>query len=45
MFQELGFNTQTVERAAFLIRYHHTYNAINGRDYQTLVKTDFPINL
>lgn len=45
MLCDLGFDTQTIERVAFLVGHHHTYDAIDGTDYQILVEADFLVNL
>lgn len=45
MLRDLGFDTQTIERVAFLVGHHHTYDAIDGTDYQILVEADFLVNL
>ena len=45
MLRDLGFDVQTVERAAFLVGHHHTYDAIDGVDYRILVEADFLVNL
>ena len=33
-----------VDRVCFLIAHHHTYNAVDGLDYQILVEADFLVN-
>lgn len=45
MLRDLGFDVQTVERVAFLVGHHHTYDAIDGADYRILVEADFLVNL
>lgn len=45
MLRNLGFDVQTVERVAFLVGHHHTYDAIDGVDYRILVEADFLVNL
>ena len=40
-----GFSTQQAERIKYLIAHHHTYNDIQGLDYQILVEADFLVNL
>lgn len=45
MLRDLGFDVQTVERAAFLVGHHHTYDAIDGVDYRILIEADFLVNL
>ncbi len=41
---ELGYDAAVVERICYLVGHHHTYNNIDGRDYQILVEADFLVN-
>ena len=34
-----------IERVKYLIAHHHTYDAIDGIDYQILVEADFLVNI
>ena len=45
MLAQLGFENYIVERICFLIGHHHTYDNIDGLDYQILVEADFLVNL
>ena len=45
MLSQLGFENYIVERICFLIGHHHTYDNIDGLDYQILVEADFFVNL
>lgn len=45
MLGGLGFDTDIIDRAAFVVSHHHTYNTIDGIDYQILVEADFLVNL
>ena len=45
MLSQLGFENYIVERICFLIGHHHTYDNIDGLDYQILVDADFLVNL
>lgn len=45
MLSQLGFENYIVERICFLIGHHHTYDNIDGLDYQILVEADFVVNL
>lgn len=45
MLSQLGFENYIVERICFLIGRHHTYDNIDGLDYQILVEADFLVNL
>ncbi|CDD55319.1 putative uncharacterized protein [Bacteroides pectinophilus CAG:437] len=40
-----GYNASQIERVMYLIGHHHTYNNIDGIDYQILVEADFLVNL
>ena len=41
----LEFEPDVVERVCFLVGHHHTYDQIDGMDYQILVEADFLVNL
>ena len=45
MLSQLGFENYIVERICFLIGHYHTYDNIDGLDYQILVEADFLVNL
>lgn len=45
MLSQLGFENYIVERICCLIGHHHTYDNIDGLDYQILVEADFLVNL
>lgn len=45
MLTDLGFEGQDIDRICFLIAHHHTYQDIQGMDYQILVEADFLVNL
>ena len=45
MLSQLGFENYIVERICFLIGHHHTYDNIDGLEYQILVEADFLVNL
>ncbi|MCD7807596.1 MAG: HD domain-containing protein [Lachnospiraceae bacterium] len=40
-----GFSKEETERIKYLIGHHHTYQNIQGMDYQILVEADFLVNL
>lgn len=42
---QLGFEQRVSERVQYLIAHHHTYDGIEGVDYQILVEADFLVNL
>lgn len=41
----LHFEERVSERVQYLIAHHHTYDNIEGMDYQILVEADFLVNL
>ena len=45
MLSQLGFENYIVERICLHIGHHHTYDNIDGLDYQILVEADFLVNL
>lgn len=45
MLLTLGYDEAIIDRVLFLIAHHHTYNEIEGLDYQILVEADFLVNL
>lgn len=45
LLQELGFAEDVSERVQYLISHHHTYDKIDGMDYQILVEADFLVNI
>lgn len=45
LLQELGFAGDISERVQYLIAHHHTYDKIEGMDYQILVEADFLVNI
>ena len=45
MLTKLGYPAEMVARVAYLVGHHHTYDAIDGADYQILVEADFLVNL
>ncbi len=45
MLAELGFAPALVDRVCYLVGHHHTYDAIDGMDYQALVEADFLVNI
>ncbi len=40
-----GWPEEVKERVSYLVGHHHTYNHIDGMDYQILVEADFLVNL
>ena len=45
MLEELHYPAQMIERVSYLVGHHHTYQDIQGLDYQILVEADFLVNL
>lgn len=44
MLEPLGFEDSVIDRVCYLVAHHHTYQDINGLDYQILVEADFLVN-
>ena len=44
LLQKVGYEDDKVERICYLVGHHHTYNNIDGLDYQILVEADFLVN-
>ena len=42
---KLGFAQDVSDRVQYLIAHHHTYDNIDGVDYQILVEADFLVNI
>lgn len=45
LLSELGYSAKLIDRVCYLIAHHHTYNNIDGTDYQILVEADFLVNI
>ena len=45
LLEKLGFDKDVSDRVQYLIAHHHTYDNIDGIDYQILVEADFLVNL
>ena len=45
LLKKLGFPENVSERVQYLIAHHHTYDHIDGMDYQILVEADFLVNI
>ena len=45
LLAKLHFDEKVSERVQYLIAHHHTYDAIDGIDYQILVEADFLVNI
>lgn len=44
MLEDLGFDSELIERVCWLIAHHHTYSNIAQIDHQILVEADFIVN-
>lgn len=44
MLQKLGVEESITERVSFLVGHHHTYDKVDGMDYQILLEADFLVN-
>ena len=45
MLWDLNFSQDIIERVCYLVGHHHTYDGIDGVDYQILVEADFLVNM
>jgi len=45
LLAKLGFDQAVSDRVQYLIAHHHTYDHIDGMDYQILVEADFLVNI
>ncbi len=45
MLKSIGESEAVIERVCYLVAHHHTYDSVNGLDYQALVEADFLVNL
>lgn len=45
LLESLEADREAISRVCFLVGRHHTYNNIEGADYQILVEADFLVNL
>ena len=45
MLTGLGFKQDLIDRVSFLIANHHSYDNIDGIDYQILIEADFLVNI
>ena len=40
----MGYDDAFIDRVCFLIAHHHTYDQVDGLDYQILLEADFLVN-
>ena len=45
LLQGLFYSQDIIDRVCYLVGHHHTYQNIDGIDYQILVEADFLVNL
>lgn len=45
LLDDAHLSAEDTERICYLVAHHHTYNQIEGMDYQILVEADFLVNL
>ena len=41
---DMGLTSVQIERVAYLVGHHHTFQGIDGLDYQILIEADFIVN-
>jgi HD superfamily phosphodiesterase len=41
----LGAPENTIDRVCFIIGHHHSYDAVDGEDFQVIVEADFLVNI
>lgn len=41
---DMGLTSVQIERVAYLVGHHHTFQRIDGLDYQILIEADFIVN-
>lgn len=44
LLESLGCEEALIERVCYLIAHHHTYDGVDGLDYQILLEADFLVN-
>ena len=45
LLKQLGFDDEVSKRVQYLIAHHHTYDHVDGIDYQILIEADFLVNI
>lgn len=45
LLKDLGTADDIIKRVSYIVGHHHTYNNIDGMDYQILVEADFIVNI
>lgn len=44
LMNKVGFSTQVMDRACYLVAHHHTYDNVDGTDLRILLEADFLVN-
>lgn len=44
IMEELNIDQKVIERVKYIIGHHHSYNKIDGNEFQILVEADFLVN-
>jgi HD superfamily phosphodiesterase len=45
LLSDVGLESATIDRICFIIGHHHSYQKIDGPDFQLLVEADFLVNI
>lgn len=45
LLTNLGYDQDIISRVSYLVGHHHTYDAVDGMDYQILIEADFIVNM
>jgi HD superfamily phosphodiesterase len=45
LLTRLGYDNQLIERVCYIVGHHHTFDNIEGLDYQIIVEADFLVNI
>ena len=45
ILSRLSYPKEIIDRVRYLVGHHHTYDSIDGQDYQILVEADFLVNM
>ncbi len=43
-YKDSGMDEEMLERICYLVGHHHTFNGVDGMDYQILLEADFLVN-
>lgn len=45
LLSDISIDVDILERVCFIIGHHHSYNKIDGNDFQIIVESDFLVNI